>query len=85
MGAVDVLARIHSRGGLGKRQRGRQRRLDEDAVHGGVIAQAAEAGVDLDRVTSELEREGVESFMDSYRELIDCIEGKLRQVEPRAA
>src|SRR5437764_13793042 len=50
-----------------------------------VIAQAAEAGVDLDRVTSELEREGVESFMDSYRELIDCIEGKLRQVEPRAA
>ena len=30
-------------------------------------------------------REGVESFMDSYRELIDCIEGKLRQVEPRAA
>src|SRR5436190_1240138 len=50
-----------------------------------VIAQLAEAGVDLDQVTSELEREGVQSFMDSYRELIDCIEGKLRQVEPRAA
>jgi transaldolase len=50
-----------------------------------VIREAAEAGVDLDRVTSELEREGVESFMASYRELIDCIEGKLRQVQPSAA
>ena len=50
-----------------------------------VIREAAEAGVDLDKVTSELEREGVESFMGSYRELIDCIEGKLRQVKPRAA
>jgi transaldolase len=50
-----------------------------------VIREAADAGVDLDKVTSELEREGVESFMDSYRELIDCIEGKLREVAPRAA
>jgi len=50
-----------------------------------VFREAAEAGVDLDRVTSELEREGVESFMDSYRELIACIEGKLKRVEPRAA
>jgi transaldolase len=50
-----------------------------------VISEAAEQGVDLDKVTSELEREGVESFMDSYRELIDCIEGKLKQVQPSAA
>jgi transaldolase len=50
-----------------------------------VFREAAEAGVDIDRVTSELEREGVESFMDSYRELTDCIQGKLRQVEPHAA
>jgi transaldolase len=50
-----------------------------------VIREAADAGVDLDAVTSELEREGVESFMDSYRELLDCIQGKLRRVEPRAA
>ena len=28
-------------------------------------------------VTAELEREGVQSFCDSYRELLDCIEGKL--------
>jgi transaldolase len=50
-----------------------------------VIEQVTEAGIDLDRVTAELEREGVDSFMASYRELIDCIEGKLRQLEPRAA
>jgi transaldolase len=50
-----------------------------------VIREAAEAGVDLDRVTNELEREGVESFLDSYRELTDCIESKLRRVAPSAA
>jgi transaldolase len=50
-----------------------------------VFREAAQAGVDLDRVTSELEREGVESFMDSYRELIACIESKLRTVQPSAA
>ncbi|MFL5910792.1 MAG: transaldolase [Gaiellaceae bacterium] len=50
-----------------------------------VIREAADAGVDIDQVTSELEREGVESFMDSYRELIDCITGKLQQVESHAA
>jgi transaldolase len=49
-----------------------------------VFREAAEAGVDIDRVTSELEREGVESFMDSYRELTDCIEGKLHKVAPAA-
>ena len=30
------------------------------------------------RVTSELEREGVRSFCDSYRELLECIEAKIR-------
>jgi transaldolase len=50
-----------------------------------VIEQLEQAGIDLDRVTSELEREGVDSFLDSYRELIACIESKLREVEPRAA
>ena len=50
-----------------------------------VFSDAAEAGVDIDRVTSELEREGVESFMDSYRELTDCIKGKLQQVESHVA
>jgi transaldolase len=41
------------------------------------LAEAASAGIDLEAITSELEREGVESFCDSYRELLECIEGKL--------
>jgi transaldolase len=50
-----------------------------------VMEQLTEAGIDIDQVTSELEREGVDSFMDSYRELIACIESKLREVQPSAA
>jgi transaldolase len=42
------------------------------------LHRAADAGIDLDAVTSELEREGVRSFCDSYHELLDCIETKLR-------
>jgi transaldolase len=41
------------------------------------LADAAAAGIDLTKVTSELEREGVKSFCDSYAELLACIEGKL--------
>ena len=42
-----------------------------------VLADAQAAGVDLTSITDELEREGVESFCDSYRQLLDCIETKL--------
>ncbi|MGH2886325.1 MAG: transaldolase [Solirubrobacteraceae bacterium] len=38
---------------------------------------AAAAGIDLAAVTAELEREGVQSFCDSYHQLLGCIEGKL--------
>jgi transaldolase len=54
------------------------RSLDADpggAMH--VLAGAAAAGIDLGGITGELEREGVRSFCDSYRELLDCIDGKL--------
>jgi transaldolase len=37
---------------------------------------AADAGIDLAAVTTELEREGVRSFCDSYRDLLACIESK---------
>ena len=40
------------------------------------------AGTDLAAVTSELEREGVRSFCDSYRGLLKCIEAKLECIEP---
>jgi transaldolase len=42
------------------------------------LRRARDAGIDLGAVTSELEREGVRSFCDSYRELLDCIETKIR-------
>jgi transaldolase len=44
------------------------------------LAAAADAGLDLARVTSELEREGVDAFCDSYRELLSCLESKRERV-----
>jgi transaldolase len=41
------------------------------------LERAAEAGVDLDAITAELEREGVESFCASYDDLLGRIESKL--------
>jgi transaldolase len=41
------------------------------------LSDAAAAGLDLATVTAELEREGVQSFCDSYHQLLDSIEGKL--------
>jgi transaldolase len=42
-----------------------------------VLSQAAAEGVDLETITRELEREGVQSFCDAYVELLRCIESKL--------
>jgi len=42
----------------------------------GVLSAAAAEGVDLDAITSDLERDGVQSFSESYEELLNCIEGK---------
>ena len=55
--------------------------LDSDiATAERTLAEAAEAGLDLEAITTALEREGVSSFCDSYRELLACIEG--RSTEP---
>ena len=43
------------------------------------LRRAADAGIDLAAVTAELEREGVRSFCDSYRDLLACIETKLQR------
>jgi transaldolase len=54
------------------------RTLDADpagAEH--VLRQAAAAGIDLANITAELEREGVQTFCDSYQQLLHCIETKL--------
>jgi transaldolase len=42
------------------------------------LHRAHDAGIDLAALTGELEREGVRSFCDSYHQLLDCIETKLR-------
>ena len=42
-----------------------------------VLDEAAAAGLDLAALTLELEREGIEAFCTSYRELLDCIESKV--------
>jgi len=55
--------------------------MDDDldaAEH--VLAQAEQAGLDLGRITTDLEREGVQSFCGSYDELLRCIEHKLEVV-----
>ena len=41
------------------------------------------AGIDLAAITAGLEREGVQSFCDSYRELLACIESELGAVRAR--
>jgi transaldolase len=46
-----------------------------------LLKASAMAGVDLARITAELEREGVRSFCDSYGELLACVEGKFASAE----
>ncbi len=46
------------------------------------LSAARQAGLDLATLTAELEREGVESFCASYRQLIACIEAKLKTLAP---
>jgi len=41
-----------------------------------VFEQVAEAGVDYDDVVATLEREGVDKFADSFKELLDGVRAK---------
>ncbi len=50
-----------------------------------VLAAAADAGLDLDAITTELEREGIDSFCSSYRELLGCIETRLAAISGHVA
>jgi len=52
-------------------------RLDEAEE---VLAAAAAAGLDLPTITAELERESVQSFCDSYGQLLACIETKISKL-----
>lgn len=57
---------------------------DADSDSEDTLRRAAEAGVDLDAVTAELEREGVRSFCDSYRDLRARIVAKSGRARSRA-
>ena len=52
---------------------------DPDAARS-TLLEAATAGVDLEAITTELERDGVRSFCDSYDQLLACVTSKLRAV-----
>lgn len=53
------------------------RTLDADPAEAAqTLADASAAGIDLAAITTELEREGVQAFCDSYHALLNCIEGK---------
>jgi transaldolase len=53
-----------------------------DPVANETLRRAQDAGVDLTAITTELEREGVESFCASYRELLNSIEMRLTRLAP---
>jgi transaldolase len=48
----------------------------------GVFEQLKDAGVDYDDVTDTLEREGVEKFGDSFRELLEALGAKRESLAP---
>jgi transaldolase len=55
--------------------------LSADAAHAEqLLRDAAEAGIDLDAITTQLERDGVRSFCDSYHELLARIETVLPRI-----
>jgi transaldolase len=48
-----------------------------------VLAAAGDAGLDLARITAELEREGVEAFCDSYAQILSAMEQELTTARER--
>jgi transaldolase len=50
-----------------------------------LLEQLAKAGVDYDDVADTLEREGVQSFSDSFRELLDGIRSSSSEIAARGA
>src|ERR1051326_2584498 len=65
------------------REHGRVRPSLEEQVVGArdQLQRLAEAGIELDKVTGELEVEGVESFVKSYDSLLDVITAAMRKLK----
>jgi transaldolase len=49
------------------------------------LSRARDAGVDLDAVTAALEREGVRSFCDAYRDILTCLRDRAHPSGPHAS
>jgi transaldolase len=58
---------------------GRALSVDSEAA-AETLVRAGDVGIDLAAITTELEREGVSSFCDSYRQLLNCIEAKKARI-----
>jgi transaldolase len=56
-----------------------QRCTDSADAAAETLHRAAAAGIDLDAITAELEREGVDAFRQSFSELLDCITTELER------
>ena len=65
------------------RRRGRLARRPTRARPSSLLGELAEAGIDFAAVTDGLERQGVESFRDSYRELLELHRGEDRRPAER--
>ncbi|CAN5903568.1 transaldolase [soil metagenome] len=62
-----------------------RRTVDEDVDRARAeLAALAELGIDLDRVTAQVQEEGVEKFVTPFRSLLQSIEEKLTEVAGRA-
>jgi transaldolase len=55
-----------------------QHPLGVAGVANATLRRAHDAGIDLDAITAQLEREGVKAFCDSYHDLLHCIQNKLQ-------
>ena len=48
-----------------------------------VLAALQAAGIDYERVTSQLQEEGVQKFIDSFDKLLRCIEDKRKALQAK--
>jgi len=44
------------------------------------LAALAGAGIDYNQVTRQLQEEGVQKFIDSFRKLFECIDNKRKEI-----
>ena len=55
-------------------------KIHHPAAIGADIAALAEAGVDLDEITADLERAGVQQFADAYAQMLEAITRKRQRI-----